>query len=97
MVTKSVNFKVPKSFELGGLRWRVEELEVIPGAMGACSNQEAKIVLLKSLAPEVKMQTFLHELVHAVLFSMGKSADQHDEQFTDAFATFYLQFLKTVK
>ena len=92
-----MTFTIPKKFDLGGMTWKVEQLDVIPGAMGATSNAEAIIVLLKSLPNEVKMQTFLHELAHAIMFSMGKSADQHDEQFVDAFATFYLQFLKTAK
>lgn len=92
-----MNYTIPKKFDLGGITWKVEQLDVIPGAMGACSNSEAIIILLKNLSPEVKMQTFLHELAHAILFSMGKSADQHDEQFVDGFATFFLQFLKSAK
>lgn len=88
---------IPSSFDLGGLTWTVEELDVIPGAMGCTSNGDAKIILLKSLPPEVKFQTFLHELNHAIMFSMGLSADQHNEQFVDAHATFFLQYLKTAK
>jgi hypothetical protein len=97
MATKSAAFHIPKQFDLAGLTWKVEELDVIPGCMGACSNSDSKIVLLKSLSPEVKLQTFLHELNHAILFSMGKTADQHDEQFVDGHANFFLQFLKTAK
>lgn len=97
MAKNTNKYPIPATFDLGGITWSVTELDVIPGAMGACSNADAAIVLLKSLAPEIKFQTFLHELVHAVFFSMGKSADQHDEQFTDAFATFFLQYLKSAK
>lgn len=38
-------------------------------------------------------QTFYHELVHAIMFAMGKTA--HDEEFTDAFGSFLHQFEKT--
>lgn len=85
--------QIPKQFTLGGMKWSVEQLDVIPGAMGACSNQEAKIVLLASLPKQVKEQTYCHELVHAILFSMGRPADQHDEVFVDAFGTFLHQYL----
>lgn len=85
--------KIPTSFKLGGMTWAVEQLDFIPGAMGACSNQDAKIVLLKSLPQQVKEQTFCHELIHAILFSMGRPADQHDEVFVDAFGTMLHQYL----
>lgn len=97
MSKRKHEFVIPKTFDLGGMTWEVEELDVIPGCMGATSNADAKIVILKNLTNEVKMQTFLHELAHAIMFSMGKTADQHDEQFVDSFATFYLQFLKTAR
>ncbi len=96
-MTKKARYPIPNTFDLGGITWTVEELDVIPGAMGATSNADGKIVLLKSLPPEIKFQTFLHELNHAIMFSMGKTADQHDEQFVDAHANFFLQYLKTAK
>lgn len=96
-MSKKQRFPIPSQFDLGGVTWSVEECDVIPGAMGATSNADAKIILLKNLPPEIKFQTFLHELNHAIMFSMGKSADTHDEQFVDAHATFFLQYLKTAK
>lgn len=90
-------YPIPSTFEMGGIVWTVEEMDVIPGAMGCTSNADAKVVLLKNLTPQVKFQTFLHELAHVIMFSMGKSGDQHDEQFVDAFATFFMQYLKTAK
>lgn len=85
--------KIPKQFQLGGIVWKVEEQQSVPGAYGACHNGEAKIVLLSSMPKQVKQQTYCHELVHAILFSMGKPADQHDEVFVDAFGTFLHQYL----
>ena len=35
-------------------------------------------------------QTFFHELVHAIMFTMGKL--NHDEEFTDAFGSLWHQY-----
>lgn len=42
---------------------------------------------------QMTQQTFFHELVHAILFAMGKTA--HDEEFTDIFGAFLHQYDKT--
>lgn len=85
---------IPKSFQLGGTTWKVEIAETLPGCMGLCNNQEAKITILKGLSKDVKEQTFCHELVHAIMFSMGKPSEAHDEVFVDGFGTFLHQYLK---
>lgn len=89
--------RIPKTFVLGGTTWVVEQVETLPGCMGLCNNQEAKISILKSLPKNVKEQTFCHELGHAILFSMGKPGDQHDEVFVDGYGTFLHQYLITNK
>ena len=89
--------KIPKQFELGGLTWKVVIVDHLPGAMGTTDNSKAEIHLHKAIPSHVREQVFFHELVHAILFSMGKPADQHDEIFTDGFATFLQQFFKSKK
>jgi hypothetical protein len=42
---------------------------------------------------QLTSQTFFHELVHAVLFAMGRTT--HDEEFTDTFGSFLHQYDKT--
>lgn len=42
---------------------------------------------------QMTQQTFFHELVHAILFTMGKT--NHDEEFTDAFGAFLHQYERT--
>lgn len=88
---------LPKQFDLGGLTWKVVQIDHLPGALGTTDNSKAEIHILKSLPSPVKEQTFYHELVHAIQFSMGKPQEQHDEQFTDGFATFLHQYFKTKK
>lgn len=89
--------KIPKTFVLGGTTWVVEQVETLPGCMGLCNNQEAKISILKSLNKDVKEQTFFHELIHAIMFSMGKPGESHNEEFVDGFGTFLHQFQLTNK
>ena len=67
----------------------------VPNAMGACFMGEAQLLLQKDLKKQVKEQTFCHELVHAILYAMGKN--EHDEQFVDAFGVFLHQYLNTAK
>lgn len=83
---------IPTSFVLGGTTWTVEAADQLLGALGASYPQEAKVRLLKSLPRQIKEQTFCHELVHCILYSMGKPSDQHDEVFVDGFATFLHQY-----
>lgn len=88
--------KIPKSFILGAISWTVSKPDTLPGALGVTTYDHAKIEVLKGLSTQIQEQTFCHELVHAILYSMGK-AMPHDEEFVDGFATFLHQFLKTAK
>lgn len=85
--------KLPKQVQLGGVVWKVEE-SYLAGNLGVCRNDRGTIYVDNTLPGAVKNQTFCHELVHAILFSMGKPADQHDEIFVDGFATFLHQYLE---
>lgn len=42
---------------------------------------------------QLAQQTFFHELVHAILFTMGKPV--HDEEFVDTFGAFLHQYDKS--
>lgn len=82
--------KIPSKFTLGGIDWKVTEESVLPTALGATSQQQAHVALLAELPTQVKEQTYCHELVHCILYSMGKP--EHDETFVDGFATFLHQY-----
>lgn len=85
--------KIPSVFTLGAIKWVTSEvdLSVISGNLGTCASHKAHIYLEKSLDIGVKQQTFCHELIHAIMFSMGLTT--HDEVFVDGFATFLHQYL----
>ena len=58
-----------------------------------CYPEECMIRIRKELNQQAKETTLYHELVHAILFSMGKS--NHDEEFVDTFGGFLHQYMKT--
>jgi len=89
--------RIPKEFQLGGTTWQVVQEPLLPGCLGATHSQEAKVQILKTLDKQIKEQTFCHELVHAILYSMGKPNSEHDEVFIDGFATFLHQALNSFK
>ena len=89
--------KIPSEFQLGGTTWTVTQVKSIPGAMGQCVMQEANIQILSTLPKQVKEQTLCHEVVHSILFAMGKQGETHDEVFVDGFATFLHQYLNSAK
>jgi hypothetical protein len=89
--------KIPKFFQLGGTIWKVELVDQLVGAYGTTTPQDTTVRLLKSLNKQVKEQTLCHELVHCILYSMGKPTHDHDEVFVDGFATFLHQYLNSVK
>jgi hypothetical protein len=89
--------RIPKSYQLGGTKWTVEQATPLMGAMGATFSMEAKVQLLSTMPKQIKEQTFCHELVHCILFSMGKPQAEHDEVFVDGFATMLHQYFLTAK
>ena len=43
------------------------------------------------------MQTFLHELTHAILFAMGKEELNDDESFVNTFSSFLSEAINTME
>ena len=87
--------RIPRQFQLGGTTWEVVQSVPIPNAMGACFTSDAQILIQKDLKKQSKEQTFCHEIVHAILFAMGKTT--HDEEFVDGFGTLLHQYLNSAK
>jgi predicted SprT family Zn-dependent metalloprotease len=88
--------KIPSTFQLAGITWQVEEVDKLIGAYGVTHLTDNVIQVLNTLKPPQRKQTFCHELVHVIMFSMGKNMP-HDEEFVDAFAHFLHQYLETAK
>jgi len=83
--------KIPKHFNLAGIRWSVEETDAI-SEMGHCAAETATIRLRKGLSNQVKAATFCHELQHAIRYTLG--LDEHNEIEVDAQGNLLHQFLE---
>lgn len=86
--------KIPRSFQLAGITWKVVETDAISD-MGHCDSEAATIRLRSDLSPQVKQATFCHELQHAIRYMSGQQ--DHDEREVDAHGNLLHQFLTTYK
>lgn len=60
---------------------------------GKCDPEKQIISIRMDMNKQTTEQTFYHELVHAIMFTMGKL--NHDEEFTDAFGALLHQYQRT--
>lgn len=91
------NIKVPSTFQLGGLDFRVEREDEIsddPNLLGQIVYRKGLVNIKNGLTPEYEPLVFYHELVHGILMTMNHELEA-DEQFVDVFASLLVQALKT--
>ena len=92
MATKNSKPNVPSSFYLVGCQWNVKYIEEL-SEYGKCDCATQMIYLKAGMNKNFTEQTFFHELVHAIMFSMGHT--QQDEVFVDAFGQLLHQYERT--
>jgi len=86
--------KLPTKFTLAGSEYQVDyKADIEP--CGTTWRDRYLVQIKASLEQRAKETTFCHELVHCILFAMGKQ--QHDEEFVDGFANLLHQYMKTQK
>lgn len=78
-----------KKLKLAGATWTIKETEDIH-ELGRTDNDRHVIFVSGRQTQQGKELTFLHELVHAILFTMGEM--DHDERFVEAFAQLLYQY-----
>jgi predicted SprT family Zn-dependent metalloprotease len=83
---------VAASFTLAGFNWSVRFIEGL-SEYGICDPTNQEIRLRAGMNEQMTHQTFYHELVHAIMFTMGKT--NHDEEFTDVFGSLLHQYERT--
>jgi Zn-dependent peptidase ImmA (M78 family) len=83
---------VASTFTLAGFEWTVRYVEGIT-EYGLCNSATQEIIIRAGMNEQMTQQTFFHELVHAIMFTMGKL--NHDEEFTDAFGALLHQYERT--
>jgi hypothetical protein len=89
-----MKIKIPGSFKLAGVVWTVKE---VPGLedLGLCHRDKQLIELNSDNNLVTKEIAFIHEVIHAIKYTMGE--DDHDEVATDAEAHMWHQVLTTMK
>lgn len=94
MATKNPKSVVVTTFQLAGFDWSVQFVKDL-SEYGKCDAMSQVISIREGMNEQSTKQTFYHELVHAIMFTMGHL--QHDETFIDAFGAMLHQFEKTAK
>ena len=82
---------IPTSFKLGANTWRVRYRKM-PGVHGMCEADKHTIYLNPEQKPKDLYSTYLHELTHAILFTMGYD---EEEKFVAAYEQLLLQVMTT--
>jgi predicted SprT family Zn-dependent metalloprotease len=92
--------KIPKEFELidDKIKIKLDKLLIDKkNHIGFANYQENKIELDDSVYwKHFQEQSFLHELVHWILYKMGSDLEK-DEKFVSLFASLLNQAFKTMK
>lgn len=78
---------IPKKFQLGPHQWTVEHINGVfdvegDACNGVCCFATLNIKVNVDAAPSLVMHSFMHEVMHAVLWTLG-NALQTDEGFVD--------------
>ena len=98
--------KVPNTFRAVGLDWTVEFGNVVEthDKYAVTDFRRQIISMEKDMSPQLQSQTFLHELLHVVIWSMGlnRSVDaledsDTEEAIVDAMANGLHQILSDAK
>lgn len=95
--------RIPKSYNVGGQKVEVHHVERCDnnavGEMHLCSGylEIAKMFSKDSCQCEAsKYNTFIHEVVHSILQTMGKRDLNDDEEFVCTFSSFLCEALTTM-
>lgn len=90
---------IPRRFKLFGSSWEVKQPNrvVIDGEKcdGYCDASNSVILLRRNLRREIKEQTFCHELIHAILFSLEFNTLSNNEEFVELVAKALHQVMTT--
>lgn len=99
-----MDFNIPKAFTLGGVKHVVEIQQVVGYEQDFGQYDPARKVLQialtsrgRVLPQSFQQQTFLHELVHAILNTMRKDDLYDDESFVNTFASFPNEAINTME
>ncbi len=95
-----MKFKIPKEIDLAGQTFTIIQdpsIQKLANCCGQTHFDEGVIVINPQLRPDTRNVTYFHELVHAVLMTMGAMELNKDGAFVDTFGNLLWQSFKTAK
>ena len=79
---------LPPAIRLGGREWRFNETASTADVDGECHYAEAVLDIRAGQAPVLLVDSVLHELSHAILYSQGReNGGRVEETYVRALAT----------
>lgn len=96
--------RIPKSFTVGGQDVTVVDVDICEdGCIGNCWLSEGSIEIAKYITKNTpqsetsKLNTFYHELTHAILRTMGEHDLNGNEKFVCTFSGFLTEAIRSFK
>jgi hypothetical protein len=84
--------KLPDTVKIGPIVYRIREVERLQSSSDGTSLwgdlvcSDGEILIEASIHNQQKRQTLLHEIVHAVLLTLGRREEANDEGLVEALA-----------
>lgn len=95
---------IPKSLHVGGQELEVRLVERCKNnELGTCCVAQGFIEIAERynreaiVVPSVQFNTFLHELTHAILDTMGENELSANEKFVNTFSSFLAEAIRSSK
>lgn len=99
-----MDFKIPDEFNLGGSNIKVNVVDRCDNnALGTCLLAEGRINIADTFNKDnkqnnnIKVNTFFHELTHAILDTMGEVELSGNEKFVCCFSSFLTEAINSFK
>lgn len=102
MEKKDNSLNLPQYIQVGGQKVDIELVDSIEyNVLGRCHLSEGIIKIADSgngrkQSDDSKLNTFIHECVHAILENMGRTDLNNDEVFVCTFSGFATEVLKSI-
>lgn len=96
-----MDIKIPKNFRVGGQLINVDLVEDLEENLGTCCVSQCLIQIAnkyhgKPQAESCRVNTFVHEVVHSILDTMGRRDLSDDEVFVNCFASFVTEIFVSI-
>lgn len=96
--------KIPKSFTVGGQDIEVKQVELCEDSdLGNIILGQGEIQIANNVSRNIpqsetsKLNTFYHELTHAILRTMGENELNNNERFVCTFSSFLTEAIRSFK